>query len=287
VSAPVTEQAAILTIDAACRTLRLPTVRQQAAPMAEAAVRDRLTHRAYLAEVLAAELDDREARRRERRIAEARFPRLKRLAEFDLAAAPTVSPTALAALETCAWITAGEPVVLLGDSGTGKSHLLIGLGIAACEQGRRVRYTTTAALVNELAEAADERTLSRVVARYGRLDLLCLDELAYVHLDPRGAELLFQILTEREERASVAVQRALQRMGPDLHRLAPGGCRRRPADLPGPHHRDRLGVVPAAGEPVTEGRWSGGLIRPAGWGQIWSSQWGQMGLSFPRRPASR
>jgi DNA replication protein DnaC len=205
VSAPVTEQAAILTIDAACRTLRLPTVRQQAAPMAEAAVRDRLTHRAYLAEVLAAELDDREARRRERRIAEARFPRLKRLAEFDLAAAPTVSPTALAALETCAWITAGEPVVLLGDSGTGKSHLLIGLGIAACEQGRRVRYTTTAALVNELAEAADERTLSRVVARYGRLDLLCLDELAYVHLDPRGAELLFQILTEREERASVAV----------------------------------------------------------------------------------
>ena len=78
-----------------------------------------------------------------------------------------------------------------------------GLGIRAL--GRRVRYVTCAALVNELAEAADERTLSRVVARYGRIDLLCLDELAYVRLDPRGAELLFQILTEREERASVAV----------------------------------------------------------------------------------
>ena len=87
--------------------------------------------------------------------------------------------------------------------------------MAACQRGLRVRYTTAAALVNELAEAADERTLSRVVARYGRLDLLCLDEFGYVHLDPRGAELLFQVLAagyprvrgraEREERASVAV----------------------------------------------------------------------------------
>ena len=92
--------------------------------------------------------------------------------------------------------------MLLGDSGTGKSHLLIGLGIAACQRGLQVRYTTAAALVNE---PADERQLSRLVARYGRLDLLCLDELNFVHLDPRGAELLFQILTERIERASVAV----------------------------------------------------------------------------------
>lgn len=204
-SAPLTEQAAALTIEAACRTLRLPTVREVEGPLAEAAVRDRLTHRAYLAEVFTAELDDREARRRERRIVEARFPRLKRLAEFDLGAASSINPATLAALETGAWIDAGEPVVLLGDSGTGKTHLLIGLGLAACEQGRRVRYVTTAGLVNELAEAADERTLSRVVARYGRLDLLLLDELAYVHLDPRGAELLFQILTERDERASIAV----------------------------------------------------------------------------------
>jgi len=201
----LTEQAADLAIDGACRALRLPTMRAVAAPLAEAAVRDRLTHRAYLAEVLGAELDDREARRRERRIVEARFPRLKHLAEFDLAAAPTVDPATLATLEAGAWIAAGEPVVLLGDSGTGKSHLLIGLGIAACERGQRVRYVTAAGLVNELAEAADERTLSRVIARYGRLDLLCLDEFGYVHLDARGAELLFQVLTEREERASVAI----------------------------------------------------------------------------------
>jgi DNA replication protein DnaC len=114
-----------------------------------------------------------------------------------------VNPATIATLASGAYLSAGEPVVLLGESGTGKSHLLIGLGVAACEQGRRVRYVTAAQLVNELAEAADERRLSRIVGRYGRLDLLCLDELGYVQLDSRGAELLFQIITEREERASI------------------------------------------------------------------------------------
>jgi DNA replication protein DnaC len=204
-SAGLTEQAAALAIDGACRELRLPTVRDQHAALAEAATRDRLSHRAFLAEILAAEVEERDARRRERRIAEARFPRTKRLADFDLSAAPTIPPATLAALATLAWVTAGEPVVLLGDPGTGKSHLLIGLGMAACEEGLRVRYVTAAGLVNELAEAADERLLARTVARYGRLDLLLLDELGYVHLDPRGAELLFQVITERDERASVAV----------------------------------------------------------------------------------
>jgi len=201
----LTEQAAELAIDAACRELHLPTVRTQAGALADAAARDRLTHRAYLAEVLGAEVDERDARRRERRIAEARFPRTKRLDDFDLSAAPTIPPAVLAALSSLAWVAAGEPVVLLGDPGTGKSHLLIGLGIAACERGLRVRYATAAALVNELAEAADERVLARTVARYARLDLLCLDELGYVRLDPRGAELLFQVITERDERASIAV----------------------------------------------------------------------------------
>jgi DNA replication protein DnaC len=94
--------------------------------------------------------------------------------------------------------------VLLGDSGTGKTHLLIALGTIAAEQGRRVRYLTCAQLVNELAEAADDKQLSRVVGRYARLELLCLDEIGYLTLDPRGAELLFQIITAREERASIA-----------------------------------------------------------------------------------
>ena len=199
------DDAAQAAIGAAARELHLPTVRTEAHRLAEIAVRERHTHLGFLAEVLSAEVDERCERRRARRIAEARFPRLKRLSEFNLDAVTAIAPAQLAALATGAFIDAGEPVVLLGDSGTGKSHLLIGLGLAACEQGRRVRYVTTAALVNELAEAADERQLSRVVGRYGRLDLLLLDELGYVKVDTRGAELLFQIITEREERASIGV----------------------------------------------------------------------------------
>jgi DNA replication protein DnaC len=89
-------------------------------------------------------------------------------------------------------------------AGTGKTHLLIALGTCAAEAGRRVRYLTCAQLVNELAEAADDKQLTRVLGRYARLDLLCLDEIGYLTLDPRGAELLFQIITAREERASIA-----------------------------------------------------------------------------------
>src|SRR5262245_10092870 len=200
-----TDAAAQAAIGAAARELHLPTVRAESNRLAEIAVRERQTHLGYLAEVLAAEVDDRTGRRRARRISEAKFPRLKRLSEFNLDAVPTIAPTTLAHLATGTYLTAGEPIVLLGDSGTGKSHLLIGLGVAACEQGRSVRYSTTAQLVNELVEAADDRVLSRVVGRYGRLDLLCLDELGYVQVDPRGAELLFQVITEREERASIAI----------------------------------------------------------------------------------
>ena len=195
----LSDTAALASISAAARELKLPTVR-----LAEIAVRERQTHLAYLAEIVAAETDDRASRRRARRIGEARFPRLKRLADFNTDVIPGIAAQ-LAALASGAWIDAGEPVVALGDSGTGKTHLLIGLGLAACEQGRRVRYATTAALVNELAEAADNRQLSRIVARYGRMDLLLLDELGYVRLDPRGAELLFQIITERDEKASIGL----------------------------------------------------------------------------------
>lgn len=175
---PVTtrsEQAADLTIQAGAAALHLPTIRAEASRIAQAAVKERLTYKAFLAEVLTAELDDRDSRRRSRRISEAKFPRLKRLEDLDLRQLSALPATVLAALSAGTWIDRGEPVVLLGDSGTGKTHLLIGLGVAAAEAGRRVRYITTAALVNELVEAADDKQLSRVVGRYGRLDLLCLD----------------------------------------------------------------------------------------------------------------
>lgn len=202
---PITDTAAQAAIGAAARDLHLPTIRDEATRLAEIAVRERQSHLGYLAEVLSAEVDDRAERRRARRIGEAKFPRIKRLTDFNLDAVPAIQPAVLAALASGAYLDAGQPIVALGDSGTGKTHLLIGLGLAACEQGRRVRYVTTAALVNELVEAADDRQLSRVVGRYARLDLLLLDELGYVQIDARGAELLFQIITAREERASIAI----------------------------------------------------------------------------------
>jgi len=200
----LSDPAAEAAINGACRVLGLSTIRTEAARIAEAAARERLSHKAFLAEVLLAECDVRDSRRRVRRVNEAKFPRTKRLTDFDPAMLPDLPPGTLAHLAGGAWIDAGQPLVLLGDSGTGKTHLLIALGTAAAEQGRRVRYVTTAALVNELVEAAEDKQPPRVVGRYPRLDLLCLDEVGYVRLDPRGAELLFQIITAREERASIA-----------------------------------------------------------------------------------
>lgn len=199
-----TEPAAEAAIVAAARELQLPTIRTEGARLADQAAKDQLTHRGFLAEVLTAEVDDRASRRRARRVVEARFPRLKHLNEFDTTASP-VDPATIATLTAGTWIDRSEPVVFIGDSGTGKTHLLIGAGMAAAQAGRRVRYITCARLVNELAEAADENTLSKLVGRYGRLDLLCLDELGYVHIDDRGAELLFQVITERDEAGSIAI----------------------------------------------------------------------------------
>jgi DNA replication protein DnaC len=198
------DDAAAAAVEAATRQLSLPAIREHAGRLATQAQRLRSTYLGFLADTLSVEVDERAERRRRRLIHEARFPRIKRIAEFNFDAAPTINPATIATLAAGAYLDAGEPVVLLGDSGTGKTHLLIGLGIAACETSRRVRYTTCAQLVNELVEAADERRLARLVARYGRYDLVCIDELGYVKLDSRGAELLFQVLTEREERNSVA-----------------------------------------------------------------------------------
>ena len=118
---------------------------------------------------------------------------------------PTINPATINTLATGGWVAAGAPLCLIGDSGTGKTHLLIGLGTAAAEAGYRVRYVLASRLVNELAEAANDHQLTKIIARYGRVDLLCLDELGYLSLDRRGAELLFQVLTEREEKAAIAI----------------------------------------------------------------------------------
>jgi DNA replication protein DnaC len=201
----LTETAADAAIEQACRILRLPTIRGRYDAIATTAARQQASYKAFLVELLAVECEDREARRRERLVRQAGFPRSKRLEDFDYDANPNVPAPLIDTLAKGAWINAGQPLYLIGNSGTGKSHLLIGLGTAVAEHGYRIRYTTAAALVNELVEAADDRRLSKTIARYGRVDLLCLDELGYLELDRRGAELLFQVFTEREEKASIAI----------------------------------------------------------------------------------
>ena len=105
------------------------------------------------------------------------FPREKSMRPFDYAANPNLDPAVINALATCDWVRKGQPLCLLGDSGTGKGHLLIALGTEAAMAGFRVKYTLAAKLVNELVEAADEMTLTKTIARYGRVDLPCIDEL--------------------------------------------------------------------------------------------------------------
>ncbi len=201
----LTEQAAVAAVDQACRRLRLPTIRAVLDEALTVAGKEQLSYQGFLAELLLAECDDRDRRSSIRRVKAANFPRDKWLGDFDFDANPNINAATIHTLATGDWIRKGAPLCLIGDSGTGKSHLLIGLGTAAAEKGYRVKYTLATRLVNELVEAADEKVLAKTIARYGRVDLLCIDELGYMELDRRGAELLFQVLTEREEKNSIAI----------------------------------------------------------------------------------
>jgi DNA replication protein DnaC len=192
-------------IDEACRELRLPTIRARYEELAATARRERFSYTQFLADLLQVEVADRDVRRKQRLVRAARFPRPKRLEDFDLDRNPNVPPEVIGDISSTAWVRDGRPLVLIGDSGTGKSHLLIGVGTAIAEAGLTVRYTTTSALVNELAEADAAKRLSSAIARYSKVDLLCLDEFGYLNLDKKGARLLFQIFTEREERKATAV----------------------------------------------------------------------------------
>ena len=169
--------------------------------MAAKAGNDQMSYLVFLAELLLAECDDRARRRSERGIKAAQFPREKSLREFDFDANPNIDSAVVGSLATCEWAKKGLPLCLIGYSGTGKSHLLIATGTEAAMAGFRVKYT----LASKLVEAADEKILTETIARYGRIDLLCIDELGYMQLDRPGAELLFQVLTERDEKNSGAI----------------------------------------------------------------------------------
>jgi len=192
-------------IEAHATELKLPTVKARFRQMAAEATREQQTPVAYLAALLEAEHQERAERRERRRLIDARFPLLKRLEEFRFADNPKVPQATIAALAECAWIEDRDSVILIGDSGTGKTHLAIALAVCACQQGRRVRFTTLAGLANELQEAESRRELGRVVGRYARTELVVLDELGYLALPEGAAELVFQVISDRNERGSLIV----------------------------------------------------------------------------------
>ena len=192
-------------VDAHTAELHLPTIRRRFRPLADEAVREQQTPLAYLAALLEAEVQERAERREHRRLLDARFPLLKRLEDFRFADNPNIPQATIAALADGSWIDDRDSIILIGESGTGKTHLATALAVCACQQGRRVRFTTLAGLANELQEADSRRELARVVARYARIELLVLDELGYLALPEGAAELVFQVISERNERASLIV----------------------------------------------------------------------------------
>ena len=191
------------TVAQQCKALHLPAIGSQFASVAEQAIRERHTHVGYLEALLAAELEERERHAIARRLKDAHLPRLKTLDEFDFHQAPHIPATRIRELAEGGYLDRAEPVVFIGDCGTGKTHLLTGLCVAACRQRRRVRFTTAAALVNELVEAKHAMQLGRVQARWARYELIAIDEVGYVPLAEVGAELLFQIIADRTEQAAV------------------------------------------------------------------------------------
>jgi DNA replication protein DnaC len=192
-------------IEAHAIELKLPTIKARFRAMAQQATREQQTPIAYLAALLEAETHERSERRERRRLMDARFPAIKRLEEFRFADNPKIPQATIAALAEGSWIADRESIIFVGDSGTGKTHLATALAVCACQQGRRVRFTTLAALANELQEAESKRELARVIARYARTELVLLDELGYLALPPGAAELVFQVLSERNEKASLIV----------------------------------------------------------------------------------
>ncbi len=188
-----------------CKAVRMPVIGANFVRLAEQAVKEKHTHIAYLEALLQMESEERDRHAIAHRLHEARLPRMKTLEEFEFARAPQIPAAKIRELADGGYIQRAEPVVFIGDCGTGKTHLATGLCVAACRQKRRVRFTTAANLVNELVEASQHNGVRRVLARWMRYDVIALDEVGYVPLAEIGAEFLFQVIAERAERATLIV----------------------------------------------------------------------------------
>ncbi len=189
------------------KELKLPSFLREYGKMAAQCAAEGVDHPTYLLRLGELELIDRHQRMVERRIRAARFPAVKSLDTFDFTAIPSVNKSLVTELARCEYLQRRENIIAVGNSGTGKTHIALGLGLglAACQKGMSVGFTTAAALVHELMEARDERRLLNLQRQLSRLSLLIIDELGFVPLSPTGAELLFEVFSQRYERGSILV----------------------------------------------------------------------------------
>jgi DNA replication protein DnaC len=193
------------TIARYAKELHLPTLGAQFTGLAAEAAKQGQSHLSYLEALLEAEVEERTRNAIARRIVDAHFPKVKTLEEFEFEKAPIVPAPLIGNLAEGGYLKRSEPIIFLGETGTGKTHLAIGLAVAACRQRRRVRFTTAAGLVNDLIEAKDKSELARTVNRWSRYELIVIDEMCYVSIPESAAELLFQVISGRAERAAVIV----------------------------------------------------------------------------------
>ena len=187
------------------RELKLPTFLREYGKVAGVCAAEGVDHPGYLLRLAELELIDRHHRMVDRRIKAARFPATKSLDTFDFLAMPSVNKHLVMQLARCEYVDRRENVIAVGNSGTGKTHVALGLGLAACQRGLSVGFTTAASLVHELIEARDDRRLLNLQKKLARLKLLIVDELGFVPLSRTGAELLFEVFSQRYERGSILV----------------------------------------------------------------------------------
>ena len=196
---------ALIELQANLKTLKLSTMARDLEGFVRQARESGIGYDEFLLNLTVAELQVRSESRLDRRIRESKFPLLKPIETFDLAATPELDIRLFRDLAEGGFIKEHRNIILLGRSGAGKTHMATALGIEACRNNFRTRFVTCYGLINELIEARQERTLQRLLQRYARYDLLILDELGYVPFSKEGSELLFQVLAERHEKGSVMI----------------------------------------------------------------------------------